>query len=131
MKKSLAILLIVVSLVALILCACTTKNNNEVVITIDKKYDFSLGNTLADYMDYLAQKGTIQFEIEDGMVVAINGVRNSLNSYWMLYTNDSAFSNTSWGSYQYKDTTFGSASVGANALAINTESTYIWVYQTF
>ena len=129
-KTALLLLVVIMALTVLCFVGCN-KNQNEVIITIDKKYDLSNGNTLEDYMEYLEEKGKLEFEEEDGMIIEINGIKNTLNSYWMLYTNDNANSNSAWGTYEYKDQTFGSATLGAESLIINKDYTYVWVYQTF
>ena len=124
--------LLIIAIVLMVGClvACTGKEG-EVVIKIDKGYDLSKGDTLVDYMEYLDEKERLDYELENGMITEINDLENGLNSYWMLYTDDPAFSNDAWGTYEYKGKTYGSATLGACSLKINKEYTYIWVYQTF
>ena len=129
MKKFAVLLLIAVILTAGI--AGCSKNKNEVVITIDNNYDLASGDTLIDYMEYLDEKDKLDYEVENGMITEINDIHNSLNSYWMLYTDDPNFSNSACGTYQYKDKTLGSATLGAESLKINKDYLYIWVYQSF
>lgn len=129
MKKFAVLLLIAVILTAGI--AGCSKNKNEVVISIDNNYDLASGDTLIDYMEYLDEKDKLDYEVENGMITEINDIHNSLNSYWMLYTDDPNFSNSAWGTYQYKDNTLGSATLGAESLKINKDYLYIWVYQSF
>ncbi|MBQ8177993.1 MAG: hypothetical protein IJ033_02255 [Clostridia bacterium] len=131
MKKTLAIVLTIVLLVGLFSLVACTKNPNEVVLQIDKKYDLSRGDKLIDYMEYLDDKDKLEFDEENGMIESINEVENSLNSYWMLYTDDPNNSNSAWGTYEYKGKTYYSATLGATALTISRDYTYIWVYQTF
>ena len=131
MKKLLLIMMIVIMILsALTLVACA-KNESEVVLTIDKKYDLSKGDKLIDYMEYLDEKDKLDYDEENGMIVSINDIDNSLNSYWMLYTDDPNNSNSQWGTYEYKGKTYYSATLGAKELKISDDYTYIWVYQTF
>ena len=131
MKKTTTLILLLVLLSTLLFAVGCNKTEGEVAITIDKKYDLSDGDTLNDYMDYLENKGKLDYEEEDGMIVEINGVKNSLNSYWMLYTDDPDNSNSAWGTYEYKGKTLYSATLGATALKINKDYVYVWVYETF
>ena len=126
--KSLLVVLLVIMNVGLFAC---NKNVDEVVIKVEKNYQMERDDTLEDYMDYLEDKGKLDYEEEDGMIVSINGKKNTLNSYWMIYTDDATYSNSSWGTYEYKGKTLGSATLGAMALPLNKDATYVFVYQTF
>jgi hypothetical protein len=101
-----------------------------VVITISQEASVQ-GVTVLEYMSQMEENGELSFTIENGMITKINGTKNGTNSYWMLYTNDAENSNTAWGTYEYKENTYGSAVLGAESLQIKAGSTYIWLYQTF
>lgn len=131
MKRMVKTFLVVIMLVVAIgLCACT-RNGDEVVVKVERAYKMESGDTLEDYMDYLEDKGKIEYEEEDGMIVSINGKKNTLNAYWMIYTDDENYSNSAWGTYEYKGKKLGSATLGATALPLNEKATYVFVYQTF
>ena len=87
--------------------------------------------TLLAYMTELENAGELDFELKDGMVTELNGKANTANSFWMLYTSDTANANTAWGSYEYEGQTLGSATLGAETLIIAKSTVYIWVYQSF
>lgn len=65
------------------------------------------------------------------MVVSINGKTNTTKSFWMLYTSDAENANREWGKFEYEDSTYGSATLGADALIVKENCIYIWAYQTF
>ena len=56
---------------------------------------------------------------------------DSSYSYWMLYTSDSENANQEWGTFEYEDSIYGSATLGADALIVKEDCIYIWAYQTF
>ena len=89
--------------------------------------------TLADYMAKLKTAGEIEFTVENGMITSINGIENpaDYSSCWMLYTSDSDFSSSEWGTVEYQGVEYGSAILGAEALVIKPEQTYIWVFKSF
>ena len=87
--------------------------------------------TLVEYMQTLQEDGKLSYTVEDGMVVSINGKANEANSYWMLYTTDDEFSNEAWGTIEYEEITYKSASLGAEELVVKEGETYVWVYTTF
>ncbi len=86
---------------------------------------------LLDVMEALQAKGELTFDVENGMVVEINGTRNSTKQYWMLYTSDEDNASTEWGSYEYEGETLGSAIRGAGELEVKTGEVYVWVYTEF
>ncbi len=67
------------------------------------------------------------------MITRINDIANSAseNKYWMLYTSDTANANDAWGTVEYKEKTYGSATLGAESLVIKEDCLYIWYYQSF
>ena len=126
--KSLVIVFIVSILFASVGC---TKNEDEVALSVPQSYDVEEGERLIDYMEYLSQKGKLDYEVKDGMVVSINGKENTLNSYWMIYVDLEEYSNTAWGEYEYKNEKLGSATLGVESLPLVSGATYVFVYQTF
>ena len=128
LTKTLLAVLVLVMVLGLFAC---NKNVDEVVIKVDNAYKMEAEDTLEDYMDYLEDKGKLDYEEEDGMIISINGKANTLNSYWMIYTSDENYSNSQWGTYEFKGKTLGSATLGATALPLNKDATYVLVYQTF
>ena len=131
MKTLSRILLVVLAVVMVFGLFACNKKADEVVIKVDSAYEMEADDTLEDYMDYLEEKGKLDYEEEDGMIISINGKKNTLNSYWMIYTSDENYSNSQWGTYEYKGKTLGSATLGATALPLNKDATYVLVYQTF
>ena len=131
MKTLSRILLVVLAVVMVFGLFACNKNADEVVIKVDSAYKMEADDTLEDYMDYLEEKGKLDYEEEDGMIISINGKKNTLNSYWMIYTSDENYSNSQWGTYEFKGKTLGSATLGATALPLNKDATYVLVYQTF
>lgn len=116
--------------------ACSNKeplktDENTVIITAsDSSYDFD-NKTLKDYMDYLQDNRKFTYSLSNGMVTAINGKSNTARSYWMLYTSDAENSNNEWGTFEYENSIYGSATLGADALTVKEGCIYIWAYQTF
>ena len=136
MKKLLtAALAAILALSALALTACAPKtvvvDDTAVIITpSDKILAITDDSVLADYMNKLVERGELEFTAADGMVTSIGGKANTTNSYWMLYTDDTQYSNA-WGTTEYDGKTFQSATLGYGELPIKAGCTYIWVYQTF
>lgn len=137
MKKLLTIL---ASILAVFVCcfvtACDDKepikaDENTVMITAsDSSFDFD-NKTLKEYMDYLQDGQEFTYSINNGMITTINGKSNTTNSFWMLYTNDSEHANQEWGTFEYDNSIYGSATLGADALIVKEGYIYIWAYQTF
>ena len=136
MKKLLAF---TTSLLAVIACcfvaACfdkepVTVDENSVIITASaSSFDYE-NKTLKDYMDYLKENGKLSYTIRNGMVTEINGISQTTNSFWMLYTDDAENASDEWG-IEYDGKIYGSANLGAEALAVKEGCIYIWAYQTF
>lgn len=127
-KRWLAVLLCVIAAVFGVCFIACNKNPDPVAITVSEATD---GETLLEYMNGLEEDGTLKFTVNDGMVTSINGVSNTTNSYWMLYTSDSDNANTEWGTYEYNGQTLGSATLGAESLTVVNGCVYVWVYTTF
>ncbi len=105
-------------------------DGDYVVITVEIE-NIDEGGTLKEYMDYLQAKGELRYEMQEGMIISINGKKGSSNEYWILYTSDRENAENSWGTCVYKDTTYDSAKVGADTLVVKDGCTYIWHLQTF
>lgn len=137
MKKFLTLLATFCAIIACcFIAACGDKapikaDENTVVITAsDSSFVFD-GKTLKDYMDHLQENKQFTYSINNGMITTINGKSNTTNSYWMLYTSDSENANKQWGTFEYEETIYGSATLGADDLIVKEGCIYIWVYQTF
>jgi hypothetical protein len=135
MKKLLSLTLtILIATACAFLVACEKDplvikdSDNLVVVTADTDESLSLIdyiNTLDEFKD--------MFVIENGMVTAIDGVKNAADwsKCWMIYTSDSEMANVAWGQIEYKGEIYGSAIVGAEQLIVKKGCIYIFVYQSF
>lgn len=133
MKKLLTLVatLFTVCICCLVAACSDKKPETTVIITAqDDTFDFD-NKSLKDYMDFLQDNGKLTYSISYGMVTAINGKANTTKSFWMLYTDDSENSNTSWGELEYEGAVYGSATSGAEDLVVKENRIYIWAYQTF
>lgn len=133
--KKFALPVVFLLLTSICLCACSlkkitviTENDEFVVLTFDSGYG---GKTLSEAMDGAQENEQITFTVENGMVTSINGVKNTSNTYWMIYTDDEEFSNTAWGEITYQEKTYASATKGVSELIVKDGKTYIWVYTEF
>lgn len=97
----------------------------------DEVMEITETTTLLDYMNALSDDGELTFTISDGMITSVNGKENSMNSYWMIYTDDAENGNESWGTITYKEKVYLSATLGAGELKIKSGCTYILAYQSF
>lgn len=122
-------LLLTVFLSATVFFSCKEDTVEPVVIKTGETV--TEDTTLLAYMTELENAGELDFELKDGMVTELNGKANTANSFWMLYTSDTANANADWGSYEYEGQTLGSATLGAETLIIAKSTVYIWVYQSF
>ena len=137
LKKKLVVLLTLILVIVCTSFGCArpkvvTQSENTIVITVSSQIcEITSDLTLLNYMNALKDGGDLSFEMENGMVVEFNGIKQTSNSYWMLYTDDSENSNSVWGTITYEGKTYASASSGAEILVVKTDCTYIWCYQTF
>ncbi len=135
-----AILFLSVIFCSFILSSCNKKDSfvlkdSNTCIAISVNEDLLDGKSdmpLIDYMTKLKENGELDFTIENGMVVSINGIKNTANfsKCWMLYTSDSEYSNPSWGTVMYNENEYGSAMLGADLLVVKPDNLYIWVYNS-
>ena len=121
-------LLICLCLSCAFLCACGAKAD-PVVLTPQSEL---VGQTLSEYMDYEKEQGRLNYTVDcSGFITSINGVKNTTNTFWILYTDDAENSDTSWGNIEYEGKPYASATLGAAELVIAENCTYIWVYTKF
>ena len=125
--KKLVVLLSCVMLSLALLCGC---GNVGKKVVLNPQSDF-VGQTLSAFMESEKEKGKLDFVIENSMVVSVDGVTNTTNTYWMLYTDDAENSNDTWGTIEHEGKTYASATKGATELVIARDCTYIWVFTKF
>ena len=141
LKKTLAFVLVCAALAtALMLFSCQSeplvvKESDECIVikTTDDSLEGDSEMLLITYMEKLKEEGELDFSVENGMVVAINGIENpaDFSHCWMLYTSDAENANDAWGTVEYDSKTYGSAVTGAESLKIKPDQLYIWVYKAF
>jgi hypothetical protein len=134
MKKTALILVLILTLS---LCACG-KNPAPIAVTAtDTIVSISVPQgetgTLLDYMKTLQSRGALTFTMDGTLLTEMNGTKNAadFSSCWMLYTDDTEFSEASYGTATFEGKTYASALMGAEALPIKEGCTYLWVYQSF
>ena len=141
LQRSLSVLLAVMLLIGMMLLSgCRSEplviKDSDTYIVI-KTTQEAIGDNadmvLIDYMETLKQKGELEFTVENGMILSINGIDNpaDYSSCWMLYTSDAENSNAAWGTVEYEGKEYGSAVCGAEALKIKPDQLYIWVFKSF
>lgn len=126
---SLVTLLATVLLSVFCFVACGEENVEPVAITVSQTVEEN--TTLLQVMQEKKTAGELDFKMENGMLVEINGTSNTTNSYWMLYTSDENNSNAEWGTYEWNGEMLGSAIAGADTLVVAQGETYLWVYTSF
>ena len=132
--KKLAVLFAFLLVTSVFLCACSaksvtviTENDEIVVLNFDSGFG---GETLLAAMNDAQENEQLTFTVENGMVTSINGIKQTDNTYWMLYTDDEEFSNTVWET-SYQEKTYASATKGVSELIVKDGKTYIWVFTKF
>lgn len=117
------------SLVALAGCHTSSVTADvDVVIRATAEQD---GMTLLAVMEELQTAGELSFTVSDGMVVELNGTKQTASSYWMLYTSDEESANEQWGTFEYEGEVLGSAVSGAQSLIVKEGCLYIWAFEDF
>ncbi len=136
MKKLITGICLVLTIVTLSLCfmGCSEPQKYQLdgdylVITIDAQ-TYSKGDTLKSYMQKLKQNEQLEFVMQDGMVLSINGKRAGQNQFWALYHDDSDYSDNSYWC-EYKEKVYNTSIVGAGQLPVKVGCTYVWNLQTF
>ena len=107
MKKKVVSLVSLISAVLALfslaaLAGCHTSSvtaDVDVVIRATAEQD---GMTLLAVMEELQAAGELSFTVSDGMVVELNGTKQTPSSYWMLYTSDRENANEQWGTCEYE-----------------------------
>ncbi|MGN0823589.1 MAG: hypothetical protein ACI4MB_00815 [Candidatus Coproplasma sp.] len=132
-KNWLAFLLcIVVAAFGVAFAACNKNavdaNDERVAITVVNATE---NESLLDYMQTLQGDGKLTYTIDNGMVTSINGINQTTNTYWMLYTSDTDNANDAWGTCEYNGQTLGSATLGAERLKVKEGCVYVWVFTKF
>ena len=105
-----------------------TADEDVVVIRASAEQD---GMTLLAVMEELREEGELSFTVSDGMITELNGTKQTLSSYWMLYTNDQENANEQWGTHEYEGEVLGSATLGAGELAVKAGRVYLWSFESF
>ena len=134
LKKICLILCVALAVSAFAGCNRDTVVSEDDIVIIHANNEFmeiTYTTTLVDYMNALSDAGELTFNISDGMITSINGKEASMNSYWMLYTDDVENGDESWGTYTYNEKVYLSAKLGAGSLIVKDGCTYVWAYQTF
>lgn len=103
-------------------------NDERVAITVVGATE---NESLLEYMQTLQNEGKLSFTIDNGMVTSINGISQTTNTFWMLYTSDSDNANAAWGTCEYENQTLGSATLGAESLKVKEGFIYVWVFTKF
>ena len=136
MKKTIKLLALILTFVmAFTLVGCkrnpVTVDEDSVIITANfKDYEIE-GKTLLEFMEILMGEEKLTYEFSEGMFTSINGKANTLNTFWMIYTDDESNYNFDWGTLEYKEKVYGSAIYGAGELPLTDGATYILIYQGF
>ena len=136
MKKKVVSLVSLISAVLALfslaaLAGCHTSSvtaDVDVVIRATAEQD---GMTLLAVMEELQTAGELSFTVSDGMVVELNGTKQTASSYWMLYTSDEESANEQWGTFEYEGEVLGSAVSGAGELTVKEGCLYIWAFESF
>ena len=124
--------LVLAALALLALAGChkssVTTEEDVVVIRVSAEQD---GIALLAVMEELQKAGELSFTVSDGMITELNGTKQTLSSYWMLYTNDQENANEQWGTHEYEGEVLGSATLGAGELAVKAGCVYLWSFESF
>lgn len=132
--KSLVSLVLVLCFACSIFAGCSSEpvviKDSETCIVISADKDAA---SLLDYMAELKNKGQLDYTVENGMVMSVNGIENpaDFSSCWMLYTSDAENASEMYGTVEYNGKIYGSAVVGAETLAVKEGQLYIWVFKSF
>ena len=136
MKKKVVSLVSLISAVLALfslaaLAGCHTSSvTADVDVVIQASAEHS-GKTLLAVMEELQTAGELSFTVSDGMIVELNGTKQTASSYWMLYTSDEESANEQWGTFEYEGEVLGSAVSGAGELAVKEGCLYIWAFESF
>ncbi len=131
-KRLMLILLCIATVLSVCLFGCNSGKVDATAerVAITVKTD-DKDETLLEYMEDLQEDGKLTYTVDKGMITKLNGVSNTTNCYWMLYTSDTANANTAWGTCEYNGETLGSSTLGAESLIVKDGCVYVWVYTKF
>lgn len=108
--------------------------STEILLNTDTRVVISVSEKRGTFTLLECMESTeLDFEIVDGMLVEVNGVKNKADysACWMLYTSDAEMSNSAWGTIEIDGKTLGSAVLGVEALEITVGKLYVLEYQNF
>ena len=128
-RKFISFITLFLAVLCSALCFVACGNAEPVAITAPQTVEE--GTTLLALMEEQKTAGELDFEMKDGLIIEINGTKNTTNSFWMLYTTDEENANTDWGTFEWNGETLGSAVLGADTLVVAQGETYVWVYEKF
>ena len=133
MKKKVVSLvsLVLAALALLALAGCHKSPVTADVDVVIRATAEQAGMTLLAVMEELQEEGEPSFTVSDGMVVEINGTKQTPSNYWILYTSDKENANEQWGTFEYEGEVLGSAVSGAESLAVKEGCLYIWAFESF
>lgn len=129
----------ILALSAFAFTACAPKTvvvdeeTQYIIIKPDSKIlELTSETTLLDYMAVLKERKEIDYTVDNGMVMSINGTENPADwsSCWMLYTDDTENVNPSL-TIKYNEKSYSQTNFGAGEVIAKAGCTYIWVYQSF
>lgn len=134
MKKRWLVLLLCV--ICMVFGVCFAGCNGGKIDATEEKVAITVagateGETLLEYMEDLEGDGKLSYTVVKGMITELNGVSNTTNCYWMLYTSDTDNADKSWGTCDYDGQELGSSKLGAEALTVKNGCVYVWVYTKF
>lgn len=131
-KKVVSLVSLVLAALALLALAGCHKSpvtaDVDVVIRATAEQD---GMTLLSVMEELQAAGELTFTVSDGMVVELNGTKQTPSNYWILYTSDKENANEQWGTFEYEGEVLGFAVLGVGELAVKEGCLYIWAFENF
>ena len=120
--------LALVALFALAGCKKSPVTADDVVIQATAEHD---GKTLLAVMEELQEAGELSFTVSDGMIVELNGTKQTAPSYWILYTSDKENANEQWRTFEYEGEVLGFAVLGVGELTVKEGCLYIWAFENF
>jgi hypothetical protein len=128
---------IVLALLASLLTACSKPvvmtETEVVIIAVKSVMEDADGTSLKAYMDALVKKNKLTYETSKGMLISLNGreAKAADNEYWMIYTSDSEYGSSEWGTYEYDGKTLKSASKGLDDLLVKEGEIYVFAISVF
>ncbi len=88
--------------------------------------------SLYDALAVFAQQGDITLEGSGGagdfFVTSVNGTQADTGNFWAVYTSLEAYSDATWGTWEYAGETLASARFGVSLLPLEEGAVYALVY---